>query len=124
MIEHTFKTTPSGDIQLDVMGLKVEVKPTWLIQNMMSTGASKILDGLIESSLKEAIYKFDQWYLNNIENNHGAEGAANSFSADIVRYLLPIHSDSEMIELSDREKNVLDGAKEFWRYNKFYGFKY
>lgn len=122
---------------LSKMGLKLEVQPYWLIQQMISQNSQSIIDELIEMKYKEALNVFSFWQHTTIENIKGGEDAEVVFDehkytkhvqeiqdiADISRDLLPLHSDYECIELSEEQEKFKEIAFQYWRYNEFYGFK-
>lgn len=119
------------------MGLKLEVQPYWLIQQMISQNSQSIIDELIEMKYKEALNVFSSWQHTTIENIKGGEGTEVVLDehkytnhvqeiqdiADISRDLLPLHSDCECIELSEEQQRAKEIAYSYWGYNKFYGFK-
>lgn len=126
------------ELTLSTLGLKLEIKPYWLIKEMINKNSQDILDSMIEREYRDALNKFDEWQKEVISSLPvGDEDAVDvSFVkykrdthvqqiqnvADISRNLLHLHSDWECI-LGDDEKEIVDRAFEYWKYNDFYGFK-
>jgi len=129
---------PEKKLKLFMMGLNLEVQPFWLVKEVISKNSQLILDEIIELKYKEALENFIKWEEHvldtiGVSDDDGAvEFHKNKYElhineiqnvADISRDILPLHSDWESIELSEREEDAKTRAYQYWGYNNFYGHK-
>lgn len=140
MIENIeLKKQRDNNLTLSTLGFKLEVQPYWLVKEMINQNSQHILDIMIEREFKGALDKFNDWH-NGIVNSlpdgdvdagdiefvrHQRDVHVQEIQnvADISRHLLPLHSDSECIELTKEQLTAQEIAYSYWKYNSFYGFE-
>lgn len=133
------KKNNTGEIKLSAFGLTLNVNPKQLLRMTMNDNSKRILDNLIESKFRHSLKEFEAWYDENFKlyNKFYVENFAELNEeykykthvdciqdiADITRNLLPLHSDGEIIHLSEKEEEIIETAYQFWKYNIFYGYE-
>lgn len=130
----SFRKKPDGEVEISSMGLTLKINPVTLVKEGMNSNSQRILDSLIEKAYRNSIREFDAWKNEAIKNHSDADDFKEKYEhkihvnaiqdlADITRKLLTLHSDHEMIMLTDEEKELIEDAFSYWKYNSFYGFE-
>lgn len=117
-----------GQITLDGLGLKLEIKPDLIFKNLMSFDARKILNKIIEKELIEALEAFEK----SEENTE--EFRDRLYQKEVTSLLIKriaiverdlvykLHEDGECIEMSNELEEVRSYAHSVWRYDTYYGY--
>lgn len=125
-------------LSVATLGLRLEVSPYTLVQQMMNENSQAIVDKLIEEGFKRVLQEFDEWEKSMIEElkrtKEDPDEVIEKYKysvhvqqiqnvADYSRNILPLHSDAEYFVHEEDLTKSTECAYTYWRYNKFYGFK-
>jgi len=133
------KRQRDNSLTLSTLGLKLEVKPYWLVKEMINENSQSILDEVIEAGFRKVLRKYNAWkikLINEIERSgESMDDAIERYKykvhvqeiqdvADYSRHILPLHSDSELLIDNNLDiKKAAESAYSYWGYNKFYGWE-
>ena len=124
-----------GGVELNAFGLKLNINPRQLIQTMMNQNSQKMMDSMIEQRYINAIKEFGAWHDQNyrqdenkdlikecerLDEKYKCEEHVDAIQdiADIIRYLIPLHSDGEIF-IGPQLYEILDKSYSFWKYKHF-----
>lgn len=130
------KKQSTGEVELKAFGLNLNVNPRHLIRMCLNASSESMLNNMIEERFRYALKEFELWHedtFSDILDRDKEEKLIEKYKhqehvesiqdlADIIRHLIPLHSDGE-VDLSESEKELSEIAYSFWKYNNFYGFK-
>lgn len=122
------KETSQGEIELNGLGLKLNIKPELLLKNSMSFDARKILNKIIEKELIEALEAFEK------SDENTDEFRNKLYDKEVVSLLIKriaiverdlvskLHEDGECIEMSNELEEVRSYACSVWKFDTCYGY--
>ena len=118
-------------MEIRLQGLTLKLNPFQMVKEEINQNSQKIIDCIIEEKYLNCIREFKAWkkqeYLKaeneGVDYKNEVHVDVIQDLADMVRHVLPLHSDSECIYLSPEYREIIEDAQQFWKYNEFYGFK-
>jgi len=91
------------EIVFKAVGLNLEVKPYWLIKEVIGKSSQEILDVMIWAYFKKLLNKFDAWQINRDKNIKDSDDP----DVEWMRYNREIHVE-EIQDIADFTRELLD----------------